>query len=621
MEKGNISVQTENIFPIIKRFLYSDHEIFLRELVSNAVDATTKLKALSNKGIYKGEVKDLNIEIKVNKKKKTITISDKGLGLNGDEAKKYLNQVAFSSASEFLENFKEDASGIIGHFGLGFYSAFMVADKVEVDSLSYQEGSEPILWACEGQPEFTLKRGKRKVVGTDVILHINEDGKDFLEDSKIQELLDKYCKFLPVPIKFGTKEEVLPNEQEKEKEGKKIVIDNIVNNTNPLWKKNPSELNDEDYRNFYRELYPFSESPMFWIHLNIDYPFNLTGVLFFPKLKANFEFEKNKIQLYSNQVFVTDDVKDIVPEFLMLLHGVIDSPDIPLNVSRSYLQGDSNVKKISSYITKKVADKLNELFKNDRNNYETKWMDLSPFVKYGIVSDEKFAEKANKFVLLQNTDDSFFTLEEYVEKVKELQTDKHGKIVHLYTNNKDEHHSYIAGCKSLGYDVLIMDNVLDNHFMQNIEYKGDKKVFVRVDSDSPDNLVQKDVNVDLVLNDKDKDELVEFIKRQNFIDGAQVEVKALPNDSAPILITKPEFMRRMKEMQSLQGMSMDSFPDSYQLVVNGNHSMILDKVVNEDNEEIKKKNLKYLVQLAKLNQNMLKGEDLLDFTKRALDLL
>lgn len=621
MEKGNISVQTENIFPIIKRFLYSDHEIFLRELVSNAVDATTKLKALSNKGIYKGEVKDLNIEIKVNKKKKTITISDKGLGLNGDEAKKYLNQVAFSSASEFLENFKEDASGIIGHFGLGFYSAFMVADKVEVDSLSYQEGSEPILWACEGQPEFTLKRGKRKVVGTDVILHINEDGKDFLEDSKIQGLLDKYCKFLPVPIKFGTKEEVLPNEQEKEEEGKKIVIDNIVNNTNPLWKKNPSELNDEDYRNFYRELYPFSESPMFWIHLNIDYPFNLTGVLFFPKLKANFEFEKNKIQLYSNQVFVTDDVKDIVPEFLMLLHGVIDSPDIPLNVSRSYLQGDSNVKKISSYITKKVADKLNELFKNDRNNYETKWMDLSPFVKYGIVSDEKFAEKANKFVLLQNTDDSFFTLEEYVEKVKELQTDKHGKIVHLYTNNKDEHHGYIAGCKSLGYDVLIMDNVLDNHFMQNIEYKGDKKVFVRVDSDSPDNLVQKDVNVDLVLNDKDKDELVEFIKQQNFIDGAQVEVKALPNDSAPILITKPEFMRRMKEMQSLQGMSMDSFPDSYQLVVNGNHSMILDKVVNEDNEEIKKRNLKYLVQLAKLNQNMLKGEDLLDFTKRALDLL
>lgn len=621
MEKGNISVQTENIFPIIKRFLYSDHEIFLRELVSNAVDATTKLKALSNKGIYKGEVKDLNIEIKVNKKKKTITISDKGLGLNGDEAKKYLNQVAFSSASEFLENFKEDASGIIGHFGLGFYSAFMVADKVEVDSLSYQEGSEPILWACEGQPEFTLKRGKRKVVGTDVILHINEDGKDFLEDSKIQGLLDKYCKFLPVPIKFGTKEEVLPNEQEKEEEGKKIVIDNIVNNTNPLWKKNPSELNDEDYRNFYKELYPFSESPMFWIHLNIDYPFNLTGVLFFPKLKANFEFEKNKIQLYSNQVFVTDDVKDIVPEFLMLLHGVIDSPDIPLNVSRSYLQGDSNVKKISSYITKKVADKLNELFKNDRNNYETKWMDLSPFVKYGIVSDEKFAEKANKFVLLQNTDDSFFTLEEYVEKVKELQTDKHGKIVHLYTNNKDEHHSYIAGCKSLGYDVLIMDNVLDNHFMQNIEYKGDKKVFVRVDSDSPDNLVQKDVNVDLVLNDKDKDELVEFIKQQNFIDGAQVEVKALPNDSAPILITKPEFMRRMKEMQSLQGMSMDSFPDSYQLVVNGNHSMILDKVVNEDNEEIKKKNLKYLVQLAKLNQNMLKGEDLLDFTNRALDLL
>lgn len=618
MEKGNISVQTENIFPIIKRFLYSDHEIFLRELVSNAVDATTKLKALSNKGLYKGSLDNLSIEISINKKKKTITISDKGLGLTGDEAKKYLNQVAFSSASEFLENFKEDASGIIGHFGLGFYSAFMVADKVEVDSLSYREGSEPILWSCEGQPEFTLKKGKRKFVGTDIVLHINEEGKDFLEDSKIQGLLDKYCKFLPVPIKFGTKEEVVNDENNKDSEGKKVEVDNIINNTHPLWKKNPNDLSDEDYKNFYRELYPFSETPMFWIHLNIDYPFNLTGVLFFPKLKANFELEKNKIQLYSNQVFVTDDVKEIVPEFLMLLHGVIDSPDIPLNVSRSYLQGDSNVKKISTYITKKVAEKLNELFKGDRSNYEVKWNDLSPFVKYGMVSDDKFAEKANNFVLLQSTDNSFFTLDEYVDKIKELQTDKHGKLVHIYTNNKDEHHSYIEACKSLGYDVLIMDNVLDNHFMQHIEYKGGDKVFVRVDSESPDNLVQKDLNNELVISDKEKEDLIAFIKDQNLIDGAQVEVKALANDSAPILITKPEFMRRMKEMQNLQGMGMGNFPESYQLVVNGNHQTILDRIVNENDSEIKASNLKFLVLLAKLNQNMLKGEELTEFGKRVL---
>ncbi len=620
MEKGNISVQTENIFPIIKRFLYSDHEIFLRELVSNAVDATTKLKALSNKGLYKGDVNNLMIEISINKKKGTITISDRGLGLTGDEAKKYLNQVAFSSASEFLENFKEDAAGIIGHFGLGFYSAFMVADKVEVDSLSYQEGSEAILWTCEGQPEFTLKGGKRKKVGTDVVLYINDDGKEFLEENKIQSLLDKYCKFLPVSIKFGTKEEEVPNEEDKEAKGKKVVVDNIINNPYPLWKRNPSDLNEDDYKNFYKELYPFSETPMFWIHLNIDFPFNLTGVLFFPKLKANFEMEKNKIQLYSNQVFVTDDVKEIVPEFLMLLHGVIDSPDIPLNVSRSYLQGDSNVKKISSYITKKVAEKLSDLFKNDRSNYQNKWSDLSPFVKYGIVSDEKFADKANKFVLLQNTEDSFFTLEEYLEKVKDSQTDKHGKVVHLYTNNKDEHHSYIESCKSLGYDVLVMDNVLDNHFMQHLEYKGDNRVFVRVDSDSPDNLVQKDLNTELVLSDKEKEDLIAFIKEQKFIDGAQVEVKALPNDSAPILITKPEFLRRMKEMQSLQGMGMGNFPDSYQLVVNGNSQIVLNKIVNEENKENKLNNLRYLVQLAKLNQNMLKGEELSDCSKRSLAL-
>jgi molecular chaperone HtpG len=620
MEKGNISVQSENIFPIIKRFLYSDHEIFLRELISNAVDATTKVKALVNKGLYKGNVEDLTIEIIVNKKKKTITISDKGLGMSGDETKKYLNQVAFSSASEFLEKFKDDGQSIIGHFGLGFYSAFMVADKVEVNTKSWNEEESAVLWTCEGNPEFSLESSNKKERGTDVILYINKDGEEFLEDNRIQSLLDKYCKFLPVPIKFGTKEEKLFEGEGENKKEKKVNVDNIVNNPNPIWKKQPGDLSDDDYKNFYKELYPFGQPPMFWIHLNIDYPFNLTGILYFPKLKTNFEMEKNKIQLYSNQVYVTDDVKDIVPEFLMLLHGVIDSPDIPLNVSRSYLQGDSNVKKINGYITKKVSEKLSELFKKDRKEFEQKWNDLSPFVKYGIVSDEKFAEKALKFVLFKNVDNEYFTLDEYSEKIKNIQTDKNNKAVHIYTNNKEEHYSFIQSAKSKGYDILLMDNILDNHFIQHLEYKTDNRTFVRIDSDSIDKLVNKEEDLTSVLTEEQSKIVKETFSNQKGNEMMDVEVKGLSADEGPVLITKPEFLRRMKEMQSLQGLGMEGFPDSYQLIVNGNHPMISQKLLNSDKEE-QAELAKYLIQMAKLSQNLLKGEDLDLFLKKTYSLI
>lgn len=620
MEKGNISVQTENIFPIIKRFLYSDHEIFLRELISNAVDATTKVKALVNKGLYKGNVEDLTIEIIVNKKKKTITISDKGLGMSGDETKKYLNQVAFSSASEFLEKFKDDGQSIIGHFGLGFYSAFMVADKVEVNTKSWNEEENAVLWTCQGNPEFSLESSNKKDRGTDVILYINKDGEEFLEDNRIQSLLDKYCKFLPAPIKFGTKEETLYEGEGESKKEKKVKVDNIINNPHPIWKKQPGDLTDDDYKNFYKELYPFSQPPMFWIHLNIDYPFNLTGILYFPKLKTNFEMEKNKIQLYSNQVYVTDDVKDIVPEFLMLLHGVIDSPDIPLNVSRSYLQGDSNVKKINGYITKKVGEKLNDLFKKDRNEFEQKSHDLSPFVKYGIVSDEKFAEKALKFVLFKNVDNEYFTLDEYSEKIKNIQTDKNNKAVHIYTNNKDEHYTLIQSAKAKGFDILLMDNILDNHFIQHLEYKTENRTFVRIDSDSLDKLVNKEEDFSSVLTEEQSKIVKEIFMSQKGIEMMDVDVKGLSPDEGPVLITKPEFMRRMKEMQSLQGFGMDGFPDSYQLIVNGNHPMISQKFINIDKDKQEELS-KYLIQMAKLSQNLLKGEELDSFLKKTYSLI
>ncbi|MDF1863835.1 MAG: molecular chaperone HtpG, partial [Saprospiraceae bacterium] len=484
MQKGSISVQTENIFPIIKKFLYSDQEIFLRELISNAVDATSKLKTLSSKGEFKGEVGDTTIEIILDKEAKTLTIRDKGIGMTQDEVEKYLNQVAFSSAQEFLEKYQNESS-IIGHFGLGFYSAFMVASKVEAVTRSYKDDAQGVTWSCEGDPEYMIVENDKTARGTDMVLHISDESSEFLEEGRIQGLLNKYCRFLPVQIQFGTKKETIWEGEGDDKESKEIEVDNIINDTKPAWKKTPSELTDDDYKNFYNQLYPFSQPPMFWIHLNIDYPFNLTGILYFPKLNNSLELQKNKIQLYSNQVYVTDDVKEIVPEFLTLLHGVIDSPDIPLNVSRSYLQSDSNVRKITGYITKKVAEKLNELFKNDRSDFEAKWKDLGVFVKYGMISDEKFNDRAQKYTLLKNVEGAHFTIEEYKEKVKASQTDKHDKIILLYTNNEQEHHSYIVAAKNKGYDVLEFDNpMIDNHFMQHLEHKVGEVTFVRVDSDT-----------------------------------------------------------------------------------------------------------------------------------------
>ncbi|MEM8528738.1 MAG: molecular chaperone HtpG, partial [Bacteroidota bacterium] len=537
MQTGNISVQAENIFPIIKQFLYSDREVFLRELVSNAVDATSKLQVLAKRGEVKGEIGDTTIELILNEEAKTLTIRDKGIGMTKEEVEKYLNQVAFSSAQEFLEKYQEDSS-IIGHFGLGFYSAFMVASKVEVVTKSYQAGAEAVKWSCEGNPEYTIEDAEKEARGTDVILHIMESDAEFLDNNRIEDLLDKYCKFLPVPIQFGMKTETTFEGEGDDQKEIKEEVPNIVNNPNPAWKKQPSELKDEDYTNFYRELHPISQPPLFWIHLNIDYPFNLTGILYFPKLGNTLTEQRNKIQLYSNQVYVTDDVKEIVPEFLTLLHGVIDSPDIPLNVSRSYLQSDSNVRKITGYITKKVADKLNDLFKKDREGYEAKWNDLGVFVKYGMISEEKFYEKAEKFVLLKNIEGKFFTPEEYKEHVKDNQTDKHNKIVMLYTNQPNEHHSYIEAAKNRGYDVLEFDTIIDNHFMQQLEMKGGEITFVRVDSDTVDMLVQKDEKVESVLSEKEEETVKTTFEGliENAV-GATVNLKALSPEDAPVVIT------------------------------------------------------------------------------------
>ncbi|MEL7159566.1 MAG: molecular chaperone HtpG, partial [Bacteroidota bacterium] len=511
MQKGNISVQTENIFPIIKKFLYSDQEIFLRELVSNAVDATSKLKTLARKGEVQGEIGEITIDIMVDKDAKTLTIRDRGIGMTEEEVKKYLNQVALSSAQDFVDKYKDEAS-IIGHFGLGFYSAFMVADKVEVVTKSYQEDSEAVRWICEGDPSYEIGAAERDFRGTDVILHISDDSEQYLEEGEISGLLNKYARFLPVAIRFGTKTEVeykefegeVPEGEEKpEPEKIETEVDNIINNTEPLWKKNPSDLTDEDYKAFYRELYPMGQPPMFWIHLNIDYPFNLTGILYFPKVSGGLELQRNKIQLYSNQVYVTDDVKDIVPEFLTLLHGVIDSPDIPLNVSRSYLQADTNVKKITGYITKKVAEKLNDLFKSDREDYEVKWPDLGVFVKYGMISEEKFYDKATKFVLLENTEGKKFTLEEYRERIKENQTDKNDVLVGIYTADADRQHTLVAGARERGYDVLALEHAIDAPFIENVERKEDKIRFVRVDSATPDQLVPKDDEKENMLSEEE----------------------------------------------------------------------------------------------------------------------
>jgi molecular chaperone HtpG len=619
MQKGTISVQTENIFPIIKKFLYSDHEIFLRELVSNAVDATTKLQVLAQRGEVKGEIGDTHIEVILKPEEKQLVIRDRGIGMTEEEVLKYLNQIAFSSASEFLEKYKD--SSIIGNFGLGFYSAFMVADQVDVVTRSWKEGAEAVKWSCDGNPEFTIEKIEKADRGTDIILHINEENRDFLEKFKIDGLLEKYCRYLPVEIRFGTKTEYFDTGEGDDKKEESREVPNIINETRPVWKKQPADLKDEDYQAFYRQMYPMAPEPMFWIHLNIDYPFNLTGVLYFPKLGNAMEVSRNKIHLYCNQVFVTDDVRDIVPEWLLLLHGVIDSPDIPLNVSRSYLQSDGNVKKISEYITRKVADKLSELFKNDRPAFEQKWRDLGVFVKYGVVSDKKFEEKANSFTLIESLKDGFSLISEYKDKIAANQTDKHGKVIVIYTNDAEGQHAQIEATQQRGYDVVRLDTVLDNHWMQNLEYRSDLGfTFVRVDSDTVDNLVQKDEKRTSVLSENEQETVKDlFQEAAKGHAGSTVQVSALSPEEAPVLITRPEFMRRFKEMQALQGMGgMADFPDSFNVVVNSNNPVIVNKLVKTEGEAASEMT-EYLLSLALLQQGMLKGEALTSFVRKTLD--
>lgn len=626
-EKGTISIHTENIFPIIKKFLYSDNEIFLRELVSNAVDATQKIKRLATLGQYSGELGDTTVEVSFDEKKKTITISDRGLGMTAEEIKKYINQVAFSGAEEFVEKFKDakDANEIIGKFGLGFYSAFMVADKVEISTLSYQEGAEAAKWTCDGSTSFEISKGKRKERGTDIILHINKDSEEFLDKWKLQGILDKYAKFLPVPIKFGTKTESVEDgvDDKGEKKWKSVEVDNIINSTSPIWIKSPSDLTDEDYLKFYKELYPMSEDPLFWIHLNVDYPFNLTGVLYFPKVKNEFELQRNKIKLFSRQVFITDEVKDIVPEFLMLLHGVIDSPDIPLNVSRSFLQADGNVKKINSYITKKVADKLAELYKKDRKAYEDKWDDIGLFVKYGMISEEKFYEKGKDFALLKNTKGEFYTIEEYQSKVKPVQTDKNEQTVILYATDVNKQDSFIQSANKKDYDVLVMDSPIDSHFIQNLESKLEKTQLKRVDADVAEKLIQKEETYANLLTEDQSKEVKEIFDKAINNKTYTVEVEGLSPEELPVTITMEEFMRRMKEMAATGGGGMGfygSLPDAYKVAINGNHPVV-DKVLKAETEEEKTKLAKQAFDLALLSQGLLTGKDLTAFVKRSVELL
>lgn len=634
MQQGQINVQTENIFPIIKKFLYSDHEIFLRELVSNAVDATQKLKTLSSMGKVKDELGDLTIEIIADKEAKTLTIRDRGIGMTAEEVDKYINQIAFSGAEEFVKKFKNkteaEQNAIIGHFGLGFYSSFMVSDKVEIFSKTYKKGgsTKAVRWECDGSPNYTIEETDKTERGTDIVLHISDDEKEFLEDHKILELLNKYSKFLPVPIKFGKEKTQEKVEGEKDKDGndvyEEVEKDRIINNTSPIWKTAPADLKDEDYKNFYRELYPMNfDEPLFHIHLNVDYPFNLTGVLYFPKLKKNLEVQKDKIQLYSNQVFVTDSVEGIVPEFLTLLHGVIDSPDIPLNVSRSYLQSDRNVKKISNHITKKVADKLEEIFKNNREEMEQKWDDIKVFIEYGMISDEKFYERATKFALLKNVDGEYATLEEYKEKVKDAQTDKDKKVIYLYSNDQDEQYAYIQAAKDKGYDVLDLDGVLDNHFVNHLEQKFSDIQFKRVDAETAEKLIDKDEKLPSKLDEKQQEELKPVIEKN--IDSAKFTVvfESLSETEAPFMITQSEFMRRMKDMEKLGGggmMAMGGFPETYNLVVNSNHPLVMD-VLEEKEEENQQEKVKQMYDLALLSQSLLKGKDLADFIKRSFSLI
>ncbi len=681
MQTGKIGVTTENIFPIIKKFLYSDHEIFLREIISNAVDATQKLKAMASAGDFKGELGDLTIRVSSDKKKKTITVSDSGVGMTSEEIDRYLNQIAFSSANDFLEKYKEQVNSIIGHFGLGFYSAFMVSDKVEVVSKSWDETEPAVKWSCDGSPEYTIEETTKERRGTDVILHLDKESKDFLEESKIEELLKKYCKFLPVEIAFG---------QEKEWKDNKYVEtgkDKIINNTKPAWTLKPAELKDEDYMKFYRELYPVGDEPLFNIHLNVDYPFKLTGILYFPRIKSNIEIQKNKIQLYSNQVFVTDSVEGIVPEFLTLLHGVIDSPDIPLNVSRSYLQSDSNVKKISSHITKKVADRLSDIFKNNREEFEKKWDNLKLFIIYGIITEEKFYEKATKFALFKNTDDKYFTFEEYENLIKENQTDRNKSLVYLYTNNKTDQFTYIENAKNKGYDVLNLDGQLDVHLINHLETKFKDSRFVRVDSDVIDKLIPKNDEKKSKLSQDQQDDLRSvFNVRVKTKEIYSAVPETLDENDSPVILTQSEFMRRMKEMSHLGG-GMNFYgelPDSFNLVVNVNHPLVIrisedlnekegkrlqdnskererlkDEIAFMEKEHGKKKAdeisqfekddleklrkeletvesarkeileaygsenkiVKQLIDLALLSNNMLRGEDLSTFVRRSLELL
>jgi len=627
-EKGSISIHTENIFPIIKKFLYSDHEIFLRELVSNAVDATQKLKKLSSMSEFTGELGDLKIEVSFDKDKKTITVSDKGLGMTGEEIKKYINQIAFSGATEFVEKFKDkdDAKDIIGKFGLGFYSAFMVAENVEVISKSYKENTEAARWVCDGSTEYELSSATKETRGTDVVLHINADSEEFLDEYRLKGILEKYCKFLPVEIKFGTKEDSVEDGEEADgkKKYKTVITDRIINNPNPLWAKPPSELKDEDYLSFYKELYPFSEDPLFWIHLNVDYPFNLTGILYFPKVKNDFEVQKNKIQLYSRQVFITDEVKDVVPEFLMLMHGIIDSPDIPLNVSRSYLQSDSNVKKISQHITKKVADKLQEMFKKDRSDFEKKWNDVNIFVKYGIISDEKFYDRAKDFTLLKNIEKQYFTLDEYKEKVSVTQTDKDKNLIYLYTTDAGKQDSFIQAAKNKSYDVLQLDGVLDNHFINTLEQKLEKTQIKRVDSEIVDKLIDKDTKIESVLTTDEQEKIKGIFEKAINNKSMALAVESLSTDELPVVITMSEWMRRMKDMAKMGGgggMSfMGTMPDSYNVSINGNHT-IAQKILKAENEELQATLAKQAYDLALLSQNMLTGNELTNFIRRSIELV
>lgn len=627
-QKGKIGVTTENIFPIIKKFLYSDHEIFLRELVSNAVDATQKLKTFSSLGEFKGELGTLAVKVHIDKDKKTLTISDRGIGMTKDEIDKYINQIAFSSANEFLDKYKNDANSIIGHFGLGFYSSFMVSKKVEIITKSFKDGAQAVKWSCDGSPEYTIEEVEKEDRGTDIILYIDDENQNFLENAEVDKLLKKYCRFLPVPVVFGKKTEW--------KDGKSVETDedNQINETSPLWTRKPSELTDEDYKKFYQELYPFSDEPMFWIHLNVDYPFTLTGILYFPQIKSNVDMNRNKIQLYSNQVFVTDSVEGIVPEFLTLMHGVIDSPDIPLNVSRSYLQSDQNVKKISNHITKKVADRLEEIFKSDRSQFEEKWNSLKIFIEYGMLTDDKFYDRSQKFCLLKNTDGKAFTFEEYKTLISTNQTDKDDTLIYLYANNRDEQYSYIGAAKDKGYDVVLFDGQLDVHMAGLLEQKFEKSRFVRVDSDTVDNLIVKDDAAEVTLTNKQKENLSEaFTSQLPKLEKTEftIDYKVLSEQAQPIQITQNEFMRRMKDMSSMQsGMSFyGEMPDNYNLVLNTEHPIIKQIISDVDNKEkeavdeyaANNGNIRQLIDLALLSNGMLKGEALDNFIKRNINKL